>query len=518
MSGLSLSMFLDRAAQLYADRNATRFHERALSWRELADSVARLAGGLARRGVGRGDRIAILAHNSDRYFLLFFAAWRIGAAVVPLNTRWAAEEIRFAVEDSEPALIVVDDAFAGLLNAAGATGIDQIYMGDGAAPAAMTALVDLMTGDPIDDVGAGGDDMAGIFFTGGTTGRPKGAMLSHQGLAISILASGLTAVTSVPPRILTVLPLFHLSGAQQAIGAAVWGASVRICATFSVEEVLHFIEREQITQLSLVPAMWGMVLSHPKFCDHDTSSLQAAMYGAAPMQEGVLRAAMRTLPAAGFAQGYGQTETSGIVTLLRPEDHDPDGPHPERLRSCGQTLPFAQIRITDPDGKEAPRGAVGEIWVRGPQLMLGYWRRPEETAETLVDGWVRTGDAAYMDTDGYVFIVDRVKDMIISGGENIFSAEVESALSLHRSVAECAVVAAPDPKWGEKVVAIVRLKPGAEASQDELIAFCRDHIAGYKCPRMIVFREAPFPLSAAGKVLKRELRAPFWEGQDRSVN
>jgi acyl-CoA synthetase (AMP-forming)/AMP-acid ligase II len=518
MAGIGLAMFLDRAAQLYPNTVATQFNDQKQTWANLASEASRLSGGLRELGVLAGDRIAILALNSNHYFSLFYAAWRIGAAIVPLNTRWSSSENRFALEDAEPKVLFVDTAFAGQVDALALPSLTIVYMGDGDTPAALLPFGPLLLAEPVADVGAGGADMAGIFFTGGTTGRPKGAMLSHEGLAISLLASGLYVEKGSPPQLLTVLPLFHLSGAQQVIGAAMRGSTVRILASFDVLEVLRFIEAEKITQLSLVPSMWAMVLNHPDYDRYDVSSLEAALYGAAPMPEGVVRAAITKLPKAGFAQGYGQTETSGITTLLGPEDHAPDGPHSERLRSAGKTLPFAQVKVADDHGVELARTAVGELWVRGPHVMLGYWRRPKETAETLIGGWVRTGDAAYMDPDGYVFIVDRVKDMIISGGENIFSGEVETVLSLHPAVLDCAVVGAPDPKWGEKVVAIIRPKPGMSVDLESVVEFCRGHIAGYKCPREILIRDEPFPLSAAGKVLKRDLREPFWRGHARSVN
>jgi long-chain acyl-CoA synthetase len=236
------------------------------------------------------------------------------------------------------------------------------------------------------------------------------------------------------------------------------------------------------------------------------------------MPAGILRECLAQLPGAEFRQGYGQTETAGICTLLGPEDHNPDGPNAHRLRSAGKPILFCELKIIDDAGRELPSGTVGEIAIRGSGNMLGYWNRPEETAKTLRNGWIHSGDAGYVDADGYVYIVDRTKDMIISGGENIYSAETESALSMHPDVAECAVIGVPDDKWGERVHAIVRLKPGSKEDAANLILFCKTKIAGYKCPATISFRSEPLPLSAAGKVLKRELRAPFWKDRDRAVN
>jgi acyl-CoA synthetase (AMP-forming)/AMP-acid ligase II len=522
MSRIHLAQFFSRAAGLFPDKKAIRCEDREQTWGELNSASEELAGGLRRMGVAAGDRVAILALNSDRYVEFFVTVWRLAAAVVPLNTRWSKDEIVYALRDSQADILVVDDAFAVLIDGLRAEVGDLtiIHMGNAATPANAISY-DALRRDvtPVTALGGGGEEMAGIFYTGGTTGHPKGAMLCHTGLVATLLAGKMgDEEPDENVAILAVLPMFHLAGAQLAVASAMAGRQLIMHPIFDPGAIIDCVVTDRIDTLSLVPAMWAMLIDHPKAQGADLSSLSNALYGASPMPEGTLRRLIARLPQARFAQGYGQTETAGVCTLLGPADHDPDGPNAHRLKSAGQPILFSELRILDEQGQDLPRGSVGEIAIRSAGNMLGYWNRPEETAATLKDGWIMSGDAGYMDEDGYLFIVDRTKDMIVTGGENVYSAETESTLSMHPDVAECAVIGVPDDKWGERVHAIVRLVPGAQASADDLIAHCKAKIAGYKCPQSIEFRDAPFPISAAGKVLKRELRAPYWEGRDRSVN
>mgnify|MGYP003386818918 CR=1 FL=1 len=522
MSRIHLAQFFSRAAGLFPDKKAIRCEGREQTWRELNTATEELAGGLRRIGVSAGDRVAILALNSDRYVAFFVGVWRLSAAVVPINTRWSKDEIAYALRDSQAGILVVDDAFAGLVEGLQAenSGLTVVYMGDGAIPAGAIGYDGLRRDvTPVTALGGGGEDMAGIFYTGGTTGHPKGAMLCHTGLVATLLAGKLGEEDEADDvAILGVLPMFHLAGAQLSVASAMAGRQLIMHPVFDPGAIIDCIVKDRIDTLSLVPAMWGMLVDLPQAQGADLSSLKNALYGASPMPEGVLRRVMARLPQARFAQGYGQTETSGICTLLGPEDHDPDGPNAHRLRSAGQPILFSELRIVDEEGQELPGGQVGEIAIRSAGNMLGYWNKPELTAATLKDGWIMSGDAGYLDDDGYLFIVDRTKDMIISGGENVYSAETESALSIHPDVLACAVIGVPDAKWGERVHALIRLKPDAETTAAALIAYCKTKIAGYKCPQSIEFWTEPFPISAAGKVLKRELRAPYWAGVDRNVN
>ena len=273
-----------------------------------------------------------------------------------------------------------------------------------------------------------------------------------------------------------------------------------------------------MTSTLIVPTMINMVVHHPDVERTDTSSLKRLIYGASPMPESVIRRAFVALPHTGFVQAYGQSEAAPCMTFMYPDRHALEGPKAGKLKSAGSGAMGCEIAVLDVNDEEAPRGQVGEICGRGDNVMLGYWRQPALTAKALRGGWLHTGDGGYMDEDGFVFVVDRLKDMIVSGGENVYSAEIEQVLYQHESVAECAVIGIPDPKWGEAVHAIVRMKAGARSSEEELIAHCHARIAGYKCPRSLSFRESPLPLSGAGKILKTELRRPFWEDRDRAVN
>ena len=517
MSRIHLAQFLSRAARMFPDRPAIRFEGREQTWRELNTASEELAGGLARMGVKAGDRIAILALNCDRYVEFFFAIWRLSAAVVPINTRWSKDEIQYALDDSGASVLIVDDAFASLVAPLGMETV--IHIGDGEAPGNAISYAMVRRDAPrCNALGGGGEDMAGIFYTGGTTGRSKGVMLGHTALTATLLGGRLSEEPAEDVAILCVLPMFHLAGAQLSVAAALAGRQLIMHPTFDPGAIIDCIVKDRIDTLSLVPAMWGVLIDLPQAQGADLSSLKNALYGASPMPEGILRRVIARLPQARFAQGYGQTETSGVCTLLGPDDHDPDGPNAHRLKSAGQPILFSELKILSERGEELPNGQVGEIAIRSAGNMLGYWNKPAETAATLKDGWIMSGDAGYLDDDGYLFIVDRTKDMIISGGENVYSAETESALSTHPAVLECAVIGVPDAKWGERVHAVVRLATGASATSNELIAHCKSLIAGYKCPQSIEVRIEPFPISAAGKVLKRELRAPYWEGADRAVN
>ncbi len=498
------------------------YGERTRRWDEFGSRVARLAGGLRSIGVEPGDRVAILALNSDRYLEAYAAVPWAGAVVVPLNTRWSAAENIYAINDSGAEVLLIDDAFAPLAASilAGTSVRGVIHIGDAPAPAGMTPYEHLIENSAeIPDAERTGENLAGIFYTGGTTGFPKGVMLSHR----SLLASGSACATCgfelTPNSVyLHAAPMFHLADFGGAVATLLAGGQHAVIPAFSAERVLAAVEQYRVTHLLLVPTMIHAVVAHPKVATTDLTSLEVVTYGGSPIPEAVLRQAIRSLHGCRFLQAYGQTELSPVATLLPHEYHTFDGPQAGKLGSAGRVLPYCELQVVDTEDAEVPRGTVGQIRVRGPNTMLGYWNKPEETAATLRDGWVYTGDAGRLDEDGFLYVVDRVKDMIISGGENIYTVEVENACVKHPAVSQCAVIAVPDENWGEAVHAIVILKDGEQISCDELIAHCHRLIAGYKCPRSIEFRREPFPLSGAGKVLKRELRARYWEGRSRQVN
>ncbi len=519
---MSITQGVKRNLQQNRAGCATIFGARTQSWGQFHDRVARLAGGLKSLGVGPGDRIAILALNSDRYLEYFVAVPWAGGVVVPLNIRWSVAENVYALNDCGATLLLVDDAYLKLaapIRAEVKSLRAVIHMGDGAPPAEMLGYEPLIARSaPVADAGRGGEDLAGIFYTGGTTGFPKGVMLPHRGLWASAAAFAGPLAMARDSLYLHAAPMFHIADGAMSMAALLVGASHAIIPAFNPEHVLAAIERHRVTHTLLVPTMINMLVSHPKLAASDLTSLRYLAYGASPIPESLLVEAMRAIPDCRFLQAYGQTELSPVATLLPPDYHVVEGEKAGKLKSAGRAAMCNEIEIVDAAGAEVPHGQVGEVRARGPNTMLGYWNKPEETAATLRDGWVHTGDAGYMDEEGFVYIVDRVKDMIVSGGENVYSAEVENAIAKHPAVAQCAVIGIPSDRWGEAVHAVVILREGRSASAEAIIAHCHTLIAGYKCPRSIEFRREPMPLSGAGKVLKRELRQPYWEGKSRQVN
>jgi acyl-CoA synthetase (AMP-forming)/AMP-acid ligase II len=394
-----------------------------------------------------------------------------------------------------------------------------IYAGDGETPPGMLNFEHLIAeAQPVEDACRGGDALLGVFYTGGTTGFPKGVMISHTAFWTSQIAATAEGVMPVGATLLRAAPMFHM--ADMAIGfvGVLQRARHVILSAFNPVAVMEAIQRHQADAVLMVPTMIQMTVHHPDVRKYDLSSLRHLLYGASPIQEKVLQDTLALLPGVKLFQAYGQTEMAPVVSLLRPEDHSEHSAAAGMLRSCGRATVGVELRIVDAQGQEVPRGTVGEIAARGPSMMQGYWNKPEQTKAALPgDGWLRTGDGAYMDDKGYIFIVDRVKDMIVTGGENVFSAEIENALASHPAVAMCAVIGIPDDQWGEAVHAVVVAKVGAAApSAEDLIAHCKTRIAGYKCPKSVELRDA-LPLSGAGKVLKTALREPYWKNKARRV-
>ncbi|MNZ44996.1 Long-chain-fatty-acid--CoA ligase [compost metagenome] len=356
-----------------------------------------------------------------------------------------------------------------------------------------------------------------VMYTGGTTGFPKGVMHTHRSMWLNPMLR-MTVLPLVEDSVaLHVAPMFHLAAMSFVISRIITNEPNVYLPYFDPLQVLQTIERERIREVVLVPTMLQMMLEHPQRADYDLSSLKRISYGASPINATVLDLAMQVLPGIEFLHAYGLTENAPLVTLNLPEGHNAEARARGLHRSAGRTVRGMQMKIVDAQGNEVPRGEVGEIIVRGPTMMLGYWNNPDETAKAVRNGWLHTGDAAYMDEEGFTFIVDRVKDMIVTGAENVYSAEVENALAKHPAVAMCAVIGIPHEQWGEAVHAVVTLKPGAVASEDELRAHCRGLIAGYKCPKSVEFRTS-MPLSGVGKILKRDLREPYWKDRAKAVN
>ena len=517
-----ITQLLRRAVQTRGKAVATQCDGRVRTWEQFQDRAIALAGAMAARGLNPGDRVGILALNSDRYLEFFFAmAWG-GFTFVPINTRLAPPEVVFWLTDSGVSALFIDDAFLPMLPDVRAQTPDLrhvVHIGDSGAPTGLIAYEALIAqGLPMADAGKGGDDLAGIFYTGGTTGRSKGVMLSHRNILGNAMLCAQEFRFTSETVWLHAGPMFHLAdGAATFLVTAAGGRHVFV-PRFDPGQFLKSVEHHRVTDTLCVPTMVNMIVNHPDLPKTDMSSLRTIIYGASPMPEAVIRHAFAVLPDVGFIQAYGQSEASPCMVLMPREYHVLDGPKAGRLKSAGRAGYNCEVRVHDEDDNEVPRGTVGEIVGRGDNVMLGYWGQPELTARTLRNSWLHTGDGGYMDDDGFLFVVDRVKDMIISGGENVYSAEVEQALYQHGDVAECAVIGVPDEQWGERVHAIVRTKAGATTNADAIIAHCRTLIANYKCPRSVDFRDEPLPLSGAGKILKTELRKPYWADQDRSVN
>ncbi|ACF02220.1 AMP-dependent synthetase and ligase [Rhodopseudomonas palustris TIE-1] len=509
------------ALQINPEGLATVCAGRRRNWREVGDRVARLAAGLRASGVGEGERVAILSLNSDRYLEMYLAAGWCGGVIVPLNIRWSALENEDALKDCRAVALVVDKAFAatGAALAQAMPSMALIYADDGDVPAGMQSYEDLIaTHAPIPDAMRKAEDLAGIFYTGGTTGRSKGVMLSHGNLmanALNALGEGLFPGTSV---YLHAAPMFHLANGAAMYSLLLSGGSNVMIPSFTPEGVMQAMQNDRVTDVLLVPTMIQMFVDHPALKNYDLSSLKNIVYGASPISEAVLARASAALPNVQFTQAYGMTELSPIATLLHWKEHIGEGKAKGRQRAAGRATLGCEVRIVDADDRTVPYGTVGEICVRGDNVMMGYWERPEETARALAGGWMHTGDGGYMDEHGFVYVVDRVKDMIISGGENVYSVEVENAVAQHPAVAQCAVIGIPHEAWGEQVHAVVVTKAGATVTAEELIAHCKALIAGYKCPRSVEITETPLPLSGAGKILKRELRQPYWESRERRVS
>ena len=517
-----LTQGLRRAAQINGDGVATICAGRERTYKELQLRVSKLAGALGALGVKPGDRAAILALNSDRYMEFMFASPWFGAVLVPINIRLAAPEIAFWLNDSGSETLLIDDHFLPMLEALEGkleTLRNVIYVGDSEAPPGLHDYEAIMAAaKPAPDADRGNEDLAALYYTGGTTGRSKGVMLSHRNLVSNNTHVIATMGLGFGMRWLHAAPMFHIADSLAVFAVTLVGGSHVFIPAYSPVGCMQAMQTHKVSHTLLVPTMVNTLINHPDVTDYDLSALESIIYGASPMPESVVVKAMEILPGCEFTHAYGQTECAPLVTACGPEYHVLDGPNAGRFKSAGRAVVGVEVKIVDAAGATVPPGTVGELCARGPNVMQGYWQQPQLTANALRDGWMQSGDGAYMDEQGFVYIVDRVKDMVITGGENVYSTEVEDAIYQHPAVIECAVIGIPDDTWGEAVHAVVRLKEGAHAAAESLIEHSRELIAGFKCPRSISFRDEPMPLSGAGKILKTELRKPFWEGHSKSVN
>lgn len=502
-----LTQCLHRALQQYPDRLASVFGDRSFTFAEHVERVSGLAGGLKSIGVERGDRVAMLALNSDRYLEYLMATPWVDAVLVPVNTRWSLDEIADSFDDCGVSVLFVDHAYreqAGAL--ADRCETLKVVIAAGEEGESLPQALDyeaLVASAPVGDARRCGDELAVISYTGGTTGRAKGVMLSHANLMTSALGgAALGYVATQAGVFLHNAPMFHLADLAIWATHSLSGSTHIAVGGFDAAETLAMIEQHRVTDTMMVPTMIQMLIEHPDLAKRDVSSLRRLAYGASPIAPAVLDKTLELFPDVDLVQAYGMTELSPCTTYLGPDEHRAPGPH---RYSQGRAAPHSEVQILDPDDEPVPTGTVGEICSRGGHVMLGYWNRPEETKAALRGGWMHSGDLGYFDEDGYLFLMDRAKDMIISGGENVYSAEVEKVLAAHPAVAQCVVVGLPDERYGERVHAVVILAEGASATPVELRDFVGERIARYKAPRSVSFVEN-FPLSGAGKVLKRQIR------------
>ncbi|MEM1113097.1 MAG: long-chain-fatty-acid--CoA ligase [Pseudomonadota bacterium] len=516
-----LHHFLEYYARNFPDLPCVTVADQTTTYSEAEVLANKLARGLQQLGVSKGERIAILGENSIEHMLLFEAASKTGAVAVSLNYRLAPAELAFILKDSSAkVLLALDDSLSETLD--GLRPLlppsTQLVTREGANSMSWHELLDGQSGDPVRaDVAP--EDPVLQLYTSGTTGNPKGVVSTHANLVMECVMNTTLTTHRVNPGMAGLLcaPMFHIGGAGSILVAIYGGSHTILHRAFDPAAVVDAIEAYPINNIFMVPAMIMAVLGLPGIEQRDFSRLQVIYYGASPISEAVLRQAIDVFDT-DFVQMYGMTETTGTVVNLSPEDHRRAlAGKPELLKSCGRPSVGAEVSIRNPEGDELPAGEVGEIWVKSETNMVAYYNLPEATAENLTGGWVHTGDAGYLDTEGYLYLKDRIKDMVVSGGENIYPVEVENAIAHHDAVADVAVIGVPDEKFGEALLAFVVLKPGASLALDEMIGFCRDRIAGYKIPRQLEIIDA-MPRNPSGKLLKKELRKPYWESSDRAIS
>ncbi|MDL4816838.1 long-chain-fatty-acid--CoA ligase [Actinomadura opuntiae] len=518
MPGLT-DMLRERALE-QPDRVAYVAGDARLTYREFDRRADRAAAALAAAGVGPGDRVAVLDKNSPEYAEQLFGAARIGAVQVPVNYRLAPDEVAYIVNNAAAKVFIVGPEFVPVLDAVAGklehTTHTVVIGGEGHSHLDYAAWMDAADAEPPAYEGATSDVFVQLYSSG-TTGLPKGVMLTHDNFLAALEVANDAWEVDDATVLMVAMPMYHVAGNVLTVSVVYNGITGVITREPDPTEIARAIERHRVTHIFLVPVLLQFMPLIPEVTACDLSSLKLMLYGASPISEEVLRGAMRMLPGTEFMQVYGLTEVTGAITMLPAEDHDPDGPNARRLRSAGLPNAGCELRIVDPaTGEDLPPGQVGEILCRTAQNMKGYWGMAEATSAALSDdNWFRTGDAGYLDEDGYLYIHDRVKDMIISGGENIYPAEVENVLMGHPAVTDCAVVGVPDERWGETPKALVVL--AEDVPEQQIIDYCRERLAHFKCPTSVERRDA-IPRNPTGKILKRELRAPYWQGRDREVH
>ena len=520
--------FLARHSRSHGERLITIFEEERISFEASFRATAALAAELRGLGIGKGDRVALAMANLPEWPVIFFAATALGAIIVPLNAWWTGAELEYGLADSGAKLLICDAARWERIrpHRPALPALEQVVVSRAAAPDGAIRLEELI-GAPsswaelpdadLPDVAVDPDDEAFIFYTSCTTGNPKGALGTHRNILTNILSSayvmartalrrGESVPEPAPKTGLMVIPLFHVSACSASLmGSMAVGNTTIFMRKWDALEALGIIERERVNVTGGVPTIAWQLLEHPERHRFDLSSLELISYGGAPSAPELVRLIWKEFGALP-GNGWGMTETTATVTAHVGEDYL------NRPESCGPPVPVAELKVTGPDGAALAAGQVGELWCKGPQMVKGYWNKPEASAETFVEGWVRTGDLAHVDEEGFCFIVDRAKDIIIRGGENIYSSEVENVLYDHPAVTDAALIGLPHRTLGEEPAAVVHLAPGASANEEELKAWVRARLAVFKTPVRILFLPEPLPRNANGKILKKELKTLFQSG------
>lgn len=508
-------------ARLDPDFECLVFEEYRFKWRELNERVDRLANGLIGMGIKPGEHVAILAQNSHRFMEYYYACARAGIVAVPLNWRLSPEELKYIIDHSESVAFMVGEEYLDTVGAIRAElGRVRHYISmDG--PADDMVEYEKLLADASSEPHHGPRDENAMFilmYTGGTTGLPKGVMLSNRNVMTAALGCLFSMGISKDDSTLAILPLFHIAFWPVTVVHFV-GSKAVISKKFDLAYVLETIERERCTHINMVPTIAGFLLMFPDLDKYDLSSLKAITYAGSPMPFELLMKLKERFPDIDLGQGYGLTEAAPTVSILDQLDHQRTETEldKKRLTSAGRECLVTEVMVKNEKGEQVAPGEIGEVCARGANIMLGYWKDPELTEETLRDGWLHTGDMATIDEGGYFYIVDRKHDMIISGGENIYPREVEEVIYKHPAVMEAAVVGIPDDTWGESVKAVVVLKPDQSATEDEIIALCKKNLAGYKKPKSVDFTDA-LPKTAIGKILRREVKEKYWEGKDKKIS
>ena len=505
-------------ARNYPEKPALLFEDNVISMAELDAMTNQFANGLIDGGVKPGDRVVFYGSNSDDFLVALFGTAKASAVFVPLNWRLATEELQGVLEDATPTMAIVNSELSDAWGAVTELlpfelSTQYVTPGVPGSNPFRQWLNTFDTEDPMLDTGL--DDLAWILYTSGTTGKPKGVEFMHSGIILMRMCEHFEAAYtwSKDDTLLFVAPNFHLLGIGLTIQCFFNGGSIAVVKAFAPKLVLNEIQHKKPTILAVAPVMIQMVLDEPDYVNTDFSSIREVVYAGSAISLGLIKKAVEVMPCR-FMQFYGSTESGGAITLLRPEEHDLNNEH--RLTSCGKPLPLIDVKVMSPDGVEVPDGERGEMWIRVPSIARGYRNKPKAWDEVYENGWFKTGDVAYRDDEGFLYIVDRAKDMIVTGGENVYCSEVENCLSLHEAVAKVAVIGIPSDRWGEEVKACVVLNDGFSECEGDLINYAKERLAGYKCPKSVDFFEA-LPVGGTGKVLKRQLREPYWDGAERNV-